>query len=128
MKKLTSLRQSAERRTETQLRLILKNETRWSSTFELIQSYFELKEYIDVYDEDDQDFIPSAAEDTRIRALSNTLKDFESVSKHLQKDTVQISDARALFDSLLEQFPELQHYLGLSLSTEQSTVVHLKAL
>ena len=59
-----------------------------------------------------------------LRALFNTLNDIdEPVSKHIQKDTVSSSDACALFDSLLEQFPELQHYLGFSLSTEHSTIV-----
>ena len=77
------------------------------TSVEMIQRYFELKEIIDVYDDDVKDFIPSATEDARLRASFNTLKDFESsVSKHLLKDTVPISDARAraLFNSLLEQF------------------------
>ena len=125
MKKLTTLKYSAQLRRKTSLRPILKNETRWSSTFEMIQRYFRLKEFFDIYDEGLRDFILSVAEEIQLQIVLEKLKDFESVSKHLQKDAANMGEARALFDSLLEFYPDLNRYLGSGLGMRATdAIVH----
>ena len=119
------MKYSAQLRRKTSLRPILKNETRWSSTFEMTQRYFRLKEFIDIYDEGLRDFIFSVAEEFQLQTVSEKLKDFESVSKHLQKDAANMGEARALFDSLLDVHPDLNRYLGSGLGMRATdTIVH----
>ena len=45
MKKLTNLKKSAALRQKTKLRRVLGTETRWSSTYELLKRYFEIKTF-----------------------------------------------------------------------------------
>jgi hypothetical protein len=47
-----------------------------------------------------------------IEIQSVQIESFESISKALQRDSLTLSEARALFDALLENFPSLDNRLG----------------
>ena len=73
---------------------------------------------------DDIDLIPlylSVGDEQRLKTLLHELAKFESFSKKLQENSVDISDARAVFDELLKSYPELKYHLGLEDGNRIST-------
>ena len=117
LKKMSGLKKSAVLRTKTPLRPVLQNDTRWSSGFEMLSRYFELKPFFDAHDRDLLPLFLSPGEEHELKSLYERLKDSESVSKSLQQDGLEFQDARLLFNSLLVMQPSLKHFLGLSSNT-----------
>ncbi|KAG3121253.1 hypothetical protein PI125_g459 [Phytophthora idaei] len=68
----------------TALRLLLRNATRWSSTFAMITRFFALKDFNTTEDDKIAALIPSRREETQLKLLLEGLKDFESASLKLQ--------------------------------------------
>ncbi|OWZ02089.1 hypothetical protein PHMEG_00026412 [Phytophthora megakarya] len=92
---------------------VLKQDTRWFSTFSMVKRYFELKEFL--CDDDDDELaacMPTRREEKQLKAILANLKMFESTSKKLQSaDDVTLLDVRDLFDALIAQMPDVAHYL-----------------
>ncbi|KAG3127650.1 hypothetical protein PI124_g21880 [Phytophthora idaei] len=78
---------------KTKLRPVIRQDTRWGSTFAIVNRYFTLLEFIDTNDDDIADLVPSPAYNRRLRALLNDVKKVESVSKALQGEDVSLLDA-----------------------------------
>eukprot|EP00644_Phytophthora_capsici_P019588 jgi/Phyca11/133604/e_gw1.585.2.1 len=101
---------------KTSLRPVIRQKTRWSSTFPMVERYFKLKPFLDSADGDLAAYMPSPLEERRLRTTLDDLKDFESVSKKLQEEghmgNLTLADVRALFDSLMEKEPSLGSYLA----------------
>ena len=113
MKNLGTLKKSAILRKSLPLRPIIQNDTRWSSTYNMISRYIELKPFIDTTDGDLVLFLPSADEDFETRKLFDSLQKFEDVSSTLQTESgIDLKDARALFDDLFVSYPGLSYYLS----------------
>ena len=81
-----------------------------------------MKPFIDSRDAEIAQILPTPAEDIELKKLYQNYLKFESTSKTLQqeKNLIDLSDARELFDSLIEQIGKLHpgvHYLD---NTEKS--------
>ena len=76
------------------LRPVMRNDTRWSSTFEMLLRYFELKDFLDHTDPDLAVHIPSASEELED---FDELKKFDSVSRVLQAKDSNKLQSRVLF-------------------------------
>lgn len=109
MTKLRGLKLSGRLRTMTNLRPILSNVTRWSSVPAMVSRYIELKEIIASFSDDRSliDYIPSARENNELLSLKENLISLNSVTTALQRENVDISQIRLLFDGTLKRFPEL---------------------
>ncbi|OWZ15590.1 hypothetical protein PHMEG_00010740 [Phytophthora megakarya] len=84
---------------------VVKNTTRWSSSYLMIKPYIELVEYLDDTDVELASLLPTPREKIKIKALFEDLKKFQSVNMELQHSNgVQLKDVRILFDKLLETF------------------------
>ena len=113
MNKLCCLKKTALLRQKTNLRPVMRNETRWSA-FARIRRYFELKPHFDMDDIDLIQLYLSVGDEQCLKTLLDELAKFEPISKKLQEEnSVDISDARAPFDELLKSYPELKYHLGL---------------
>lgn len=112
MIKLRNLTQSAKLRTKTPLRPVIRQDTRWSSTFAMVMRYFTLLEFIDSNDDDIADLLPSPSYNRRLRALLADLKKVESVAKALQGNEVSLLDARVWLDGLISIKPHYARYIG----------------
>ncbi|OWZ09224.1 hypothetical protein PHMEG_00018107 [Phytophthora megakarya] len=112
MRKLRTLKQAAKLRQKTSLQPVLRQETRWSSTFAMLARYFRLFEHLCPDDEDLEDLIPSRSTHRSLRKLFEELHDVESISKKLQTDGLTLLDARDLLDGLLEVQPSFRNYLA----------------
>ncbi|KAL4147420.1 hypothetical protein PRNP1_011176 [Phytophthora ramorum] len=112
MLKLRTLSQSAKLRPKTDLRPVVRQDTRWSSAFTMLHRYFRLLEHLDVQDDAIADLLPAPACNRRLRALLKELKDVESVSKALQGEEEDLLDVRGWFDGLIAIKPGYANCLG----------------
>ncbi|ETI30475.1 hypothetical protein F443_22402, partial [Phytophthora nicotianae P1569] len=112
MKRLRTLTQAAKLRLKTPLRPKLRQQTRWGSTYAMLARHFELREFINVNDEELVELMPSPAANRRLKALLNEMSDVESISKKLQSEGLNLLDARDLLDGLLEIKPSFTNYIA----------------
>ncbi|KUF96014.1 ADP-ribosylation factor 2-B [Phytophthora nicotianae] len=115
---------SAKSRRKTLLRPVPRQDTRWSSTFAIVNRYFELKEFLSDDDEDElTGFLPTHREEKQLKSILANPMMFESISKRLQSaDAVTLLDVRDLFDALIAQTPEVAHYLAADAAIVKSPV------
>ncbi|ETL94104.1 hypothetical protein L917_07878 [Phytophthora nicotianae] len=111
MRKLRTLKQAANLRTRTPLRAVLRQDTRWSSTFSMLKRYFRIREFISADDDELADYLPSRTAHRKLAALLSSLEDLESVSKRLQINGLTLLDALYLFDGLMEIQPSFAKYI-----------------
>ncbi|OWZ09522.1 hypothetical protein PHMEG_00017764 [Phytophthora megakarya] len=64
---------------------VLRNVTRWSSTFSMVEMYYKINGVLDHIDDDTlANVIPTARDNIKLKALHEDLKKLESVNKKLQ--------------------------------------------
>ena len=120
--KLRTLERSASLRKQTQLRPVLRNKTRRSTTFETISRYGKLKSFIPRDDLELMPFILDETEEAVITSSHSRLTEIETVTKTLQQERgVSLSDMRALYDALIVKFPSMEQYLS-----QNADIVHSK--
>ena len=106
-------------RFKTHLRPVIRQDTRWNSTYTMVDRYFKLVDL--VKDEEDMiDLIPSPAANRRLQKLHGELEGIESVSKALQSDDASLYDVRLYFDGLIAAKPSFAQYLGVCRSMNYS--------
>ncbi|ETK95077.1 hypothetical protein L915_01968 [Phytophthora nicotianae] len=101
---------------KTPLRPVIRQDTRWPSTFSMLKLYFELLEHLDMNDDTRVEYLPPPAANRRLRALLKELKlkKVESVAKALEGAEVTLLDVRVWFDGLLTIKPQYERYIGKS--------------
>ena len=118
MVKLRGVKLSAKLRQHTNLRHVLFNATRWSSVFDMICRYREIKSILQEEMQSEAnivDLLLSPKENSEVDCLFSELKDLNSVSVALQKEKLDMSTARLLIDETAKKFPKLDpenKYLG----------------
>ncbi|EGZ10835.1 hypothetical protein PHYSODRAFT_521288 [Phytophthora sojae] len=112
MVKLRTLNHAAKLRFKTTLRPVLRNDTRWSSTFAMLDHYVRLLEFIDREDDAVAELLPSPSVHKKLKGLLEDLKQFESVSNRLKSESVSLWEVRVMFDALIAEKPALKQYLG----------------
>lgn len=91
----------------------------------MVKRYFELKEFFNhVLDEfpDLDEYFLSVREESILKSLSETMKNFQEVTSMLQKKDISIGEVRILFDGVISKYPTMNEYL----STDAS-IVHFAA-
>eukprot|EP00644_Phytophthora_capsici_P015230 jgi/Phyca11/130818/e_gw1.98.66.1 len=111
MLKLRTLTQSAKLRLKTSLRPIIRQQTRWGSTFAMLNRFFELLPFLDTDDDELAELLTSPAAKRRLKDLLGEMKDVESVPKVLQGSDVSLLDVRVWFDALIAM-ESYSNYLG----------------
>jgi hypothetical protein len=84
----------------------------------MLERFLEIKDQVRLVEAVDE-YLPRGTEIDTITELFEKLKKIESVNKAIQEEDVNIETVRALFDSLLEYFPEMFDYLN-----PGATIVH----
>ncbi|ETP37530.1 hypothetical protein F442_14666 [Phytophthora nicotianae P10297] len=112
MRKLRTLKQAAKLRLKTPLVPIMRQDTRWSSTFMMLKRYFKLQEFLSADDDELADMLPSRTTHRQLEGLLSKIRCVESVSKMLQSDGLTLLDARDFFDGLLKVRPSMSKYLA----------------
>lgn len=91
----------------------LKNDTRWSSTHQMLLIHTELREHMLRLEDtkiDTQE--PSLASERKVDNLIRNVEELNEVTKKLQCLDATILIARAYFDTLLEDYPTLSDCLN----------------
>ncbi|KAG3085237.1 hypothetical protein PI125_g19285 [Phytophthora idaei] len=112
MRKLRTLKEAAKLRAETPLPPVLRQETRWSSTFAMLDRYVRLRRILSADDDEMADLLLSRSTHRSLQTLLEEMKDIESISKKIQSDGLTLLQARELFDRLLELKPSFASYLA----------------
>lgn len=109
---LRNIKKAGKLRTKTKLSPVLRNDTRWSSTFEMLKRFFEIKEFFDLSDRSLAVNFPSSLELVTLQDVMKDLKEFESATKDLQDSKRTLLEVRAIFDILLEKYPSMFYYIS----------------
>jgi len=109
---LRNVKQAGKLRTKTKLSAVLRNDTRWSSTFQMLKRFFEIKDFIDTSDRALAVNLPSGLEVVTLQEVMKDLEEFESATKLLQDSNRTLLEVRAIFDGLLETYPSMHHYIS----------------
>lgn len=91
---------------------VLRQDTRWPSTFAMLDRYQRLRDFLSADDDELADLLPSRSTHRKLLALLASMRDVESISKKLQSDGLTLLNARDLFDGLLEIQPSFSKYIG----------------
>jgi hypothetical protein len=115
--KATGLKASSALRELTELVPLLENDTRWSSTYTMIKRFFRIEDELRLVDDVE---VPRKASLQCVRDLLPTLEKFDSIIVDLQTAGITVAYVRGTFDVLLDDFPELSHYLA-----QDAEIVHV---
>jgi hypothetical protein len=84
----------------TPFRAKKRNMTRWSSTYETLERYMELRPHIRLV-EAVEDYVPTSSENKKLGNVLCHLRKHDSVCKRLQCESTTMSKVRLLFDSVI---------------------------
>ena len=113
MKKASTLKVAAKLAQFTSYACVKANETRWSSSYNMVERFFQIQPQLNAVVEL-LELLPTPVEvDTLLRGF-RTLSSFESITKALQHDGIPFVEVRSTFDMLIEDFRDmdLEHHLG----------------
>ena len=112
MSKLKNLIPAAKLRVHTKLKAKSRNVTRWSSTYEMLHRYSEIREFLPLLEINEIDEgLLSIRENRDADSLIEELKDCETVTKALQSDSTTMADVRTLFDAISKEYPATEKRL-----------------
>ena len=105
---LGSLKAGALLPEKTHLSPVIRNETRWSSTFKMIQRYLAILPHI-------KDIVPSSVqlapiENEMLGNLCEKLSAIEILTKGLQSEDLQLCHVRECFDAAIRDFGQLEQH------------------
>jgi hypothetical protein len=109
---LRQVKQAGKLRTKTSLEPIIRNVTRWSSTYEMLKRFFRIQEFIDKSDETLAMNMPSAMEMIALKDAMRDLEQFQCTTILLQDVKRNLADVRSIFDEMLDHYPTMDHYLA----------------
>jgi hypothetical protein len=118
MKCLSKVKCRAMLRKVTPLAPVLRNDTRWSSCYAMVEWYCSREPTLRALDHGTvaeynlDSFLLSRRENERVFALRNYLNKMEGVTKALKQSTLTLSGVRRLFDHVLSEYPQLMGRLG----------------
>ena len=117
MKKASTLKRRGYLRQLTNLCPVTRNATRWSSTYSMFSRFFELTDFFNPLDRELTPYLLSPNELFLLEELRNPLTKFQSITKKLQEDHIDVLTVRALFDNVIDEFSGLEHFLGRDIGT-----------
>lgn len=107
MKKMSFQIPAAKLRKLTHLRPKLRNDTRWSSTYVMLQRYIQVHEIIKQIELPEvQELRLCDGDHVEVERLFRLLGDLQSVTKELQFEDVGLCLACVLFDGVMEKHPQ----------------------
>ena len=92
MKTLRTLKQAGKLRRSTDLSPIIRNVTRWTSTFAMMSRYLELEPFLDQNDEAIVDNILGPRDKQQLASLVANSRLFEAVTEKLQKESITLAE------------------------------------
>lgn len=107
---LRHVNNAAELARSTNLKPLKANATRWSSTFEMLKRYVEIRDAIMTVSAVEE-LVPRGAAHRRVLSLLTKLEELDSVCIKLQAEKRSLGDVRLLFDACVAKYPIMGQYL-----------------
>jgi len=129
MKKLSTIKGRAWLKRKTECSPVLRNVTRWSSTFMMIERYTQISTFLchstnnEIQKLGLLSLMLTSDEELTVLGIYSDLKKFHQVTLKLQEDQITLSDVRSIFDFTILNYPGLKKYLD-----SASAIVHNVAL
>ena len=111
MKKASTLKVAAKLRDLTSYCAVRENDTRWSSTFSMVQRFLNIEKELSMVVEL-LSLLPNHLEIAYLRNAFETLKKFDSVTVMLQRKDMSFVESREIFDLFLTDFPDFANYIS----------------
>lgn len=111
MKKASTLKVAAKLKQLTNYACVKANDTRWSSTYNMIERYFQIQPQLSALVEL-LELLPTPVEVDALSRGFRHLSNFDSITVMLQRDGISFVEVRNIFDVLVLDFPEMEHHLG----------------
>ena len=102
---------AAKLREYTHLTAQCSNVTRWSSTALMLTRYFEIEDHL-VNIEEVENMLPAPRSARNLKRLREIFGQLDIIGKDLQKDSTNLADVLALFDTVMEEYPEAAQVLA----------------
>ena len=111
MKKASTLKIAAKLRQLTAYSTVRENDTRWSSTYQMLTRFFKIQSQLSVLAEL-LELLPSHLETDILSKAHRSLTKFDQVTVMLQRKGMTFVEARWILDEVLVDYPEFTHHLG----------------
>jgi hypothetical protein len=123
---LRTIKNSFKVAAKTKLTPLKRNETRWGSTYTMLERYVALYDLLPTMSLSHATLalVPTATEHADIKDLFTKLATVQTVSKLLQTEDpslVSMPVVRKVFDRLIASFPSMSHHLAAN-----ATIIHSK--
>lgn len=113
MGKLKTALLAAKLRQLTPLVARTRNETKWSSSFDMVQRYFEIKDFISKIESPDLvPFLLAPMDIKKLEGLLKELKKMEVITKQLQNECTTMAEVRDLFDPVIDDYSDIESLLS----------------
>ncbi|RHY59394.1 hypothetical protein DYB38_014064 [Aphanomyces astaci] len=89
----------------------LRNDTRWSSTYAIVASFFEIKDHLAAIT-DLRVIFPAPVEIDAMHSLRAVLDVMQGFTLAFEREDLTLSEARVLMDALCDKFPSMSHHLS----------------
>ncbi|KAF7685389.1 hypothetical protein CDIK_3862 [Cucumispora dikerogammari] len=94
------------------LKPIVRNTTRWTSCYNMLTRFFQIKDFIDQNDVVLVEFLPSLIDILQLQEVMFSLQPLNELTIYLQNETLNLANARKCFDSVLIKHPDFEHYFS----------------
>jgi hypothetical protein len=111
MKKASTLKIAAKLRDLTAYCAVRENDTRWSSTFQMVHRFLNIEKELSLVVEL-LSLLPNHLEIAYLRNAFETLKKFDSITVMLQREGMSFVESREIFDLFLKDFPDFANYIS----------------
>ena len=112
---------ACELRELTSYATVRENDTRWSSTYNMITRFLKIQKELSEIGGLLSLLLPNQLEVNVLQRGHDQMKKFDSVTIMLQRDGMTFVESRELFDLFLKDYPAFEHYI----SSEASIVENL---
>ncbi len=90
---------------------VRENNTRWSSTFEIVQRFLKIQTQLSGVVEL-LSLLPNHLEIAYLTNAFESLKKFDSVTLMVQREGMSFVESQEIFDLFLKDFPSFAYYIG----------------
>jgi hypothetical protein len=111
MKKASTLKVASKLRQLTAYHTVRENDTRWSSTFQMIDRFLKIQGHLSQLTELHA-LLPNLIELDVLSRSHVSLAKFNTVTVMLQKEGITFLQVREIFDAVMEDYPVFTGYLG----------------
>ncbi|KAL0231690.1 hypothetical protein GEMRC1_011094 [Eukaryota sp. GEM-RC1] len=111
-------------KTNTSLRPLRRNSTRWWSTIAMLKRFFQYidRKSFDLFDESVTQFVPSFSEQQRLKTLMKQYETFHVLTLYLQRESIPLHQIHASLELFHQRFPTMNQYTSYPSSKQHSPV------